>query len=270
MKAWLVVTMAGVLMCTACQTQPSPSAVPKPTTLIVEVGATLAPAPTRSTEHSPLPIPTTTGVSRLGHLDFPYESADAGNVSVLAGETIEVTWTDAPPGAERYDFFLMAKNSNSFLLGTDKDPSNGVSIQWSVPENLSATLNATAYFTDGSIVTSLPSFNIYTGEAPPTDFCTFRSTSVGVVDLYHEPFLESGTFAYIIPGTYHPVLGRSEDGWYQVDAQGAHEFGSGKAASGTGWVNTRYPIGLSGPCEAVPEIPVTPSADPFPTFTPSG
>lgn len=270
MKAWLGVSIAGVLMCTACQTQPSPSVVPTPTAQIVEDGTTLAPVPTSRTELSPMPSPTTPGVSRHGNLDFPYESADAGNVSILAGATIEVTWTDAPLGAERYEFTLMAENSNSFLLGTDKDSSNGVSIQWIVPENLSATLSATAYFADGSSVTSLPSFNIYTGEAPPADVCTLRSTSVGVVDLYHEPYLESGTFAYIIPGTYHPVLGSSKDGWYQVDAQGAHELGSGKAASGIGWVHTRYPIGLSGPCEDVPEIPVTPSVDPFPTFTPSG
>ncbi len=270
MKAWPGVTMAGLLMCAACRAQATPSASPTPTAQIVEIGTALPPTSTRGTESSLLPSPTATGVPRLGHLDFPYESGDAGNVVVLAGATVEVTWTDAPPGAERYDFFLTPENATSHLLGTDNDPSNGVSIQWIVPENLSATLGATAYFADGSIVASLPSFYVHTGEAAPTHICTLRSTSIGVVDVYNEPYFESGIFAYIAPGTYHPVLGRSEDGWYKVDAQGAYLVVSGRVASGTGWVSTRYPIGLSGPCEAVPTIPATPSADPFPTFTPGG
>lgn len=270
MRAWPAVTMAAVLVCAACQTEGSPSAVPTPTAQVLDVVTPLPPTPTRGMESSRLPSPTGTGVPRLGYLDFPSESGDAGNVVVLAGSTIEITWTDAPPGAERYEFFLTPENGFSSLLGTDDDPSNGVSIQWIVPEHLSATLEAFAYFADGSSITTLPSFYIYSGEAPPADVCTLRSTTIGVVDIYNEPYPQSGSFAYIAPGTYHTVLARSDDGWYKVDVQGAFHLDSGKVASGTGWVSPRHPYGLSGPCQAVPTVPVTPSANPFPTFTPGG
>ena len=285
MKAWQGMTVAG-LMCAACQTQASPSAVPTPAVQvvqaspsavptpavrIVQLGTAVAPTAIRPTEPSLLPSPSATGVSTLGYLDFPNESGDAGNVVVLAGATVDITWTSTPPGAERYDFVLTLEDGLSLLLGTDSDPSNGVSIQWFVPENLLATITATAYFADGTIVTSHPSYTIHTGEAPPSHVCTLRSTGVGSVDLFYEPYFESGIYAYVNPGTYHPVLGRSDDGWYQVDAQGAYDMGSGEAASWTGWASTRhYPIGLSGPCADVPFIPVTPSADPFPTFSPGG
>ncbi len=262
--------MAGLLVFAACQSEASRSTVPTPTAHIAETRTALSPTPTRGTEPSLLPSPLSTDVPRLGHLDFPYESGDAGNVVVLAGTTVEITWTDAPPGAERYDFFLTPENATSSLLGTDNDPSNGVSIQWIVPENLSATLEAFAYFADGSSITTLPSFYIHTGEAPPADVCTLRSTTIGVVDIYNEPYVESGIFAYIAPGTYHTVLGRSDDGWYKVDAQGAFHLDSGRVASEIGWVSPHYPNGLSGPCQAVPTVPVTPSANPFPTFTPGG
>lgn len=277
--------MAG-LMCAACQTQVNPSAVPTPTVRVVQVSPSAIPTPTvrdvqvgtavaptaiRPTEPSLLPSPSATGGSTLGLLDFPSESGDAGNVVVLAGSTIDITWIHSPPGAERYDFVLTSEDGRSLLLGTDSDPSNGVLIQWFVPENLYATITATAYFADGTIVTSHPSHRIHTGEAPPAHVCTLRSTGVGIVDLFYEPYFESGIYAYINPGTYHPVLGRSDDGWYQVDAQGAYDKGSGGAASGTGWASTRhYSIGLSGPCADVPFIAVTPSTDPFPTFTPGG
>ena len=164
-------------------------------------------------------------------------------------------WRDAPLGAERYDLLLMQEQASApVLIGTDSDPSNGISIQWTVPEHLAAALRAIAYFADGSVVTSLPSFAVYSGQAPPADVCTIRSTSIGVVDLFREPSLDSENFAYIIPGVFLPVLGKTADGWYLIDAQGSYDLASGGTASGKGWVSERYALGFSGPCADVPTI----------------
>jgi hypothetical protein len=201
------------------------------------------------------PSPYPTRIPAHGELTFPYEAADAGNVAILAGTTIDVTWSDAPPGAERYDFFLKLEEvSAPLLLGTDRDPSNGVSIEWTVPEHLVATLAAIAYFSDGSMFASLPSFAIYSGQAAPADVCTVHARG-GAVDLFRDRSLESEILAYIVPGAYHPVIARTDDGWYRVDPQGAYRLAAGETPSDTAWLTDQYPIGLSGPCADVPLIP---------------
>src|SRR3990172_7067383 len=65
---------------------------------------------------SPQPSPSQTRIPALGQLDFPYESADAGNVTILAGTTIVVTWLDAPSGAQQYDFFFTREEDRTPLL----------------------------------------------------------------------------------------------------------------------------------------------------------
>ena len=232
---------------------------PIPATTVQPPPTAATPRPDTPSPGPPMPSlqpsPYPTRIPAIGELTFPYESADAGNVAILAGTTIDVTWRDAPRGAERYDFFLKPEEASApLLLATDRDSSNDVSIEWTVPEHLAATLTAIAFFSDGSMVTSLPSFAIYSGRAPPADVCTVR-TSGGAVDLFRERSLDSENFAYIIPGSYHPVLARTGDGWYRVDARDAYAPADGGTASETGWISDRYPIGLSGPCADVPLIP---------------
>ena len=249
----LLAVLSGAAVSAACNETSRPDFLtttyssPSPMGLLTET----PPAP--PLDPSPPPSPAHTRIPAVGELDFPYESADAGNVTILAGTTIVVTWMDAPRGAQRYDFFLTWEEAHTpILLGTDPEPSDGVSIQWIVPEHLSASLSAIAYFADGSMVAPFPSFALYSGQAPPDNVCTIRSRSPGVADLFREHSLDSENFAYITPGTFQPVLGRTSDGWYWIDATGAYDLQTGQVASGMGWVSDRSPISLFGPCEDVP------------------
>jgi hypothetical protein len=102
--------------------------------------------------------------------------------------------------------------------------------------------------------TTLPSLAIYSAQAPPADVCTLHARG-GAVDLFRDRSLESEILDYIVPGAYHPVIARTADGWYRVDARGAYGPAAGETPPETAWISDQYPIGLSGPCADVPLIP---------------
>ena len=251
----LLAVLLGAAVSGACSQTPLPDLPTTTPSSPTPIRLTTEAPPATPSDLSPQTLPSQTPTPILGLLDLPYESADAGNAVVLAGTTMVVTWIDSPPGAQRYDFFLTREDDHApVLIATDPDPSDGTSIHWVVPEHLSASLSAIAYFTDGSLISSPPSLALYSGQALPDDVCTIRSTSVGVVDIFRERSLDSENFAYITPGTYQPVLEKTADGWYWIDATGAYDLASGQNASGTGWVTDRSPIGLFGPCADVPAM----------------
>ncbi|MDX1435614.1 MAG: hypothetical protein R3335_02305 [Anaerolineales bacterium] len=203
----------------------------------------------------PGPEASQTPPKPVGQLSFPYEAGDAGNVTILAGNLLEISWIGGPAQAERYDFFLIdADSGEEVLLGADLDASDGISIEWPVPEYQSGALMAVARFSDGSEVQSPVSPTVFSGQQLPEELCTVRSTSAGVVEVYHEPSLESESFAHIHPGTFQHVLAVAAGGWYQIDAEGAYDLRSGEAAGGTGWVSDHSTIGLAGPCEDLPIV----------------
>jgi hypothetical protein len=202
---------------------------------------------------SPEPGSPEAPLAQAGRLVFPYESADAGNAIVLAGTTIGISWLEGPPGAAQYDFFYTPDGSSiPVLIGSDSDPTDGVSVEWFVPEHLAGTLSGEAHFADAADIASLPSMTIFSRAALPEDVCTIRSTSIGVVEVFREPSPGSEAFAYIPPGKFLPALEMTSDGWFRIDAGGAYDLVSGETASGTGWVRDQAPVGTSGPCEDLP------------------
>jgi WD40 repeat protein len=196
-------------------------------------------------------------------LTFPARYADAGNFALQAGVTITLTWHEAPPGADRYDFVVHPHDDevDTLVIGSDTHPTNDVAIAWTVPENFGGELRAEAHFADGRVIYSTWAGDIYTGQTPPEGVCSLSSASIGVLDVFREPSFESETFAYITPGPYAEVLERTAGGWYHVDASVAQSLDSQETVTGTGWVSREQGIYLYGSCDNVPLAPSTSDTD---------
>jgi hypothetical protein len=111
------------------------------------------PEPTEVSSATSNPAPGSTAAPRVGLLSFPSISGDAGNAALIAGDEISIVWEEAPPGAERYEFTFEPEDGGpAVLLGEDLDPSDGVSVRWTVPEHLAGGFDAVAYFADGSTI----------------------------------------------------------------------------------------------------------------------
>jgi hypothetical protein len=64
-----------------------------------------------------------------------------------------LAWQDAPLGASLYEFlFDFYDGSPSQCLGVDDDASDGVKIEWMVPEGLVGKFEALATFADGRVI----------------------------------------------------------------------------------------------------------------------
>lgn len=225
-----------------------PTAIPLPPTA-TSVPPTTTPLPPMATAIAP----TATLLPPVGFITFPSRFGDAGNFALQAGATITLTWQEAPPGADRYEFIIYPHDwDTTLILGTDTDASDGVSIAWQAPEDLTAGLRSRAYFPDGQIIFSTWAGDIYTGQTPPEGVCSLSSASIGALDVFREPDLESENFAYITPGPYAEVLERTAGGWYYIDASVAESRGNQETIPETGWVYREQGIDLHGDCDNVP------------------
>lgn len=190
----------------------------------------------------------------MGRLSFPPAPGDAGNWFLWAGDEITITWEDPPCCARAYVFiFQPEKDLPPIQIGQDLDPSNGIGVQWTLPEHLAGEFEAVAYSEDGSEIHAGYSGMVFTGIFPPTGICSMSSRSIGAVVLYVEPNQESADFSHLYPGEYAPVLGQTDDGWYMVDATQTHSTGYFDSPPAKGWVKPD-PFRLHGPCDDLPLI----------------
>ena len=262
--------MTVVFMLAACQPAASRTPTPAPTETLsphaLAATGTAAPRPLPSMPPSPSPEPTEvtsatsnpapgpTQDSKVGFLSFPSVTGDAGNWALQAGDEITIVWEQAPPGAEMYEFTLEPEEVGPALfLGEDLDPSDGVSILWTVPEHLAGSFEAAAYFADGGVIHARWSGMVYSGTIPPAGICTLSASTIGVVQLYAEPDIEGAVVAYLLL-EYTEVLGRTSDDWYLVDASAASMLDAMEPKPETGWVTPIDRIDLHGPCEDLPLI----------------
>ena len=154
--------------------------------------------------------------------------------------------------AVRYDFLLSVPSTHeTIVIGTDVDSMDGVSVQWTVPEGVEASMRAAAYYSDGQVVYSEWSGDVYSGKAPPKNICTLASGTIGALEVYDKPNFILPSFAELIPGQYAQVYERTSDGWYRIDASVA-VVRQGSTASKTGWVFDERSIELFGPCDSIP------------------
>jgi hypothetical protein len=189
-----------------------------------------------------------------GYLTFPYQSADAGNFFLQAGDEIAITWEQAPPGAASYAFvFTGSDDGVAQTIGIDADGLNGVATTMTVPEHLNGQLVALAQFENGAQIRSVASA-VYSGKLPPENVCSLQANGVGITNIYREPEMNSPQFAYLTPGTYATVIQKIDDDWYLIDASVALNTTENTAAQGEGWVNAgNSSVSLHGPCENIPD-----------------
>jgi hypothetical protein len=184
---------------------------------------------------------------------IPSGVGDAGNFFLYAGSILTLTWEDPPAGAARYDFVLSAfESSETVVIGSDLDASDGVTTEWYVPEFVSGSLTGAAVFDDGRVIYSHRSADLYSGIAPPEGTCVLASGTIGALDVFKQPSDASPPFAILVPGEFAKVLERTIEGWYRIDASPAVDRDTGEPVSGMGWVDSRQSIVLFGPCDGVP------------------
>lgn len=93
---------------------------------------------------------------------------DAGNYYLDAGSQIDLIWDSPPQNSSRYDFIMLDASDKTFVIGTDTDPSDGVSVVWRIPENLPGfEVMGIAYSSEGQAVYFAYGGTVYSGDEPP-------------------------------------------------------------------------------------------------------
>lgn len=111
--------------------------------------------------------PTLTPLPYYGYLEFPFLNADAGNFQLQTGATLAFKWVDPPPDALSYEIVLYPLDGGDIIpLGKDDDPSDGVTLAWTVPPNLAAELKAFAYYGGGQPVLTFSGLYVYSPSMP--------------------------------------------------------------------------------------------------------
>lgn len=215
--------------------------------------------PTSDTKHFQI-TPTSTKAqatatlpSTVGHIYLSGGIGDAGYRFVFATSVVTLTWIDPPPTCNQYDFVISDSSSDWTVIGTDLDPSDGISIEWQVPEHISyASLMGEAFCEESSVIHSLELGNLFSGDAPPEGVCVLISGTMGTPDLYLEPSLSSRPFAFLKQGSFAPVLERTQDGWYRIDTIDSVSWDESQSMPEFGWITDIAGIKLFGPCDSVP------------------
>jgi len=206
----------------------------------------------------PFPIPTTTTTNKIitGY-GLPSVSAilygDAGNYDLQAGVLAQVSWPDAPPAADSYTFTLKLHTDKSLLLiGTDTDESDGISIEWLIPEDISGELSATAHFAGGLEARSF-AIDVYADKAVPEGVCVVRAHTIAPLTVYQEPSDTSEIVGVMYPTSMVEVVGKNSNGWYKIKTDEVYAVGSSeqKIGPGTAWLS-KTSTELFGACENLP------------------
>jgi hypothetical protein len=229
-----------------------PSSTPSPSQT---ASPTYTPRPTITATTTPTPSPTIpTATPRFrADITFSKSVADAGNFVLQAGETVIITWENAPAGAIRYEFhFIHADDDSDELIGEDYDDSQGVYIYWWVPAHLEGNIGVTAYFPDGRMISDLWGETIWSGSYPPQGVCSMSSASVGVVQVFPSPNMNQPQIGYLEPGSYAQVLERYVNGWYHISTSEVFFPPSQSQRPGHAWVHERESFFLHGLCDELP------------------
>lgn len=192
--------------------------------------------------------------SHQGRIDFPSKTGDAGNFVLQAGDVISFNWLDFPVGAGFYTIAIKPHNEGQLIkIGTDLDTSDGVMVDWEVPENISGSVVGFACFEDGNCIGAEWSGEVYSGTLPPDQICTVKLFNTGVVDVYLEPDKGSPKIAYLIPGVYAQVYGISAGQWLWIELTNLEFSAQEYSSISRGFVPLQGSLELFGPCDSLTE-----------------
>ncbi len=135
---------------------------PSPPTTTVSVLPTLRPSQ-EITPRAQFNLPD----QSVGFIVIP-GVGDAGNYYLDAGSQIDLIWDSPPQNSSRYDFIMLDASDKTLVIGTDTDPSDGVSVVWCIPENLPGfEVMGIAYSSDGQAGYFAYGGTVYSGDEPP-------------------------------------------------------------------------------------------------------
>lgn len=140
-------------------------------------------------------------------------AADAGNFSLLRGDTIMLRWDGSPAGISQASFYVGTFDK---VIGTDTNGADGWSISWTVPGGVNGPLGALGRSPNSNAVIESYAQGVYSVPEKGQG-CEVAASSTAGVTAYNQPDYNSGVFGTLAQGQYVEVLGRSLSGWFAYD-----------------------------------------------------
>lgn len=208
------------------------------------------PPPTAT--RTPIPNPPTTApnepVGSVSVSDFI--SADAGNFSLLRGETITLTWANAPRNLANATFYIAPYGvpdpyAAQYVVGHNANPTIDPFVTYTVHAGLNGQLFARGLIAGGSGLASYISYPTSVSSAPSPELGCFMSASTdqGVpIYRYNDP--NSQLVGTLTRDVQVQIMGRAVNGWYAYDPGNASNSGS----SFLNWIPVGSALAFSGTC----------------------
>ncbi len=208
--------------------------------------ATRTPTPTLSPSPiTPLPYPEPIG--RVGFSS--YLSGDAGFYYLVRGQSVILSWDEAPANLYHATFYLVAPGQTSTtLIAEDANPADGVLASWTVP----AGLNGHQVYATGRIINNtavVPSYSSVVASARPAEQGCFVSAAIPEgTPIYANPVPSAQVMGTLWPDSNREILGQALNGWFAFDS-GIPPTGGNQGVWQLHWVPLDAPLSFSGACE---------------------
>lgn len=204
-----------------------------------------------------LPPPTVTVPAQPGNVQqgtvgiSSFISGDAGFFALLRGDTISLSWQNAPVGLASASFVLYSTGGIMQSIGDDFTPMDGMSLTWVVPAGLNGQqLIVQGRFPNNAQASSYP---VNVSSAPPkAQSCEISAAQNFTLTAYNKPDYNSGVFMTATTGQYFEVLGRSLGGWYAIDPGGIPDV---SGVNRLKWIPTEAKLYGRGSCAGIPPEP---------------
>lgn len=143
-------------------------------------------------------------------------SADAGNFRLRAGSTVNVTWSDAPGGLASVTFFTSSMRGTRQDIGVDSNPSDGVTVSWTVPYGLDGhQLRADGLGLNAAPFEYAVSFPSYVYSDANAEQCYVQI--LADQPMYERPDSTTAVVGTAPVGTVWPVIATTSDGWVGIE-----------------------------------------------------